>query len=162
MKYSTVIKCRCCSKKKLKNFFNFGSMCLSTEFPPINTKKISKIPMNVKICKNCKLVQLQHNYDLKKLYNKDYGYKSGVNHTMNKHLETITNEIEKIVKLKKKDIVLDIASNDGTLLKKYKNKNIIRFGIDPTIKKFRSNYPKNYLKYPGFFKKKNLRKNCKN
>ena len=161
MKYSTVKKCRCCGKKKLKNFFNFGSMCLSTQFPPKNTKKISKIPMNVKICKNCKLVQLQHNYDLKKLYNKDYGYKSGVNQTMNQHLEAITNEIENIVKFEKKDVVLDIASNDGTLLKKYKNKKITRFGIDPTIRKFRSNYPKNYLKYSGFFNKKIYKKIAK-
>ena len=146
MKYLSIKKCRCCHKKKLKNFFNFGSMCLSTEFPPINTKKSNKIPMNVKICQNCKLVQLQHNYDLKKLYNKNYGYKSGVNQTMNQHLETITKDIERIVEFKKRDIVLDIASNDGTLLKKYKNNKIVRFGIDPTIKKFRSNYPKNYLK----------------
>ena len=153
MKYLSIKKCRCCHKKKLKNFFNFGSMCLSTEFPPINTKKSNKIPMNVKICQNCKLVQLQHNYDLKKLYNKNYGYKSGVNQTMNQHLETITKDIERIVEFKKRDIVLDIASNDGTLLKKYKNNKIVRFGIDPTIKKFRSNYPKNYLKYSGFFKK---------
>ena len=77
-------------------------MCLSTEFPLVNTKKLNKIPMNVKICQSCKLVQLQHNYDLKKLYNKDYGYKSGVNRTMNDHLETITKDIEKIINFKKK------------------------------------------------------------
>ena len=38
--------------------------------------------------------------------------------------------------LKKNDIVLDIASNDGTLLKNY-NKNLIRVGVDPVIKKYR-------------------------
>ena len=154
MKYSTIKRCRCCNEKKLKNFFDFGSMCLSTEFPPINTKKLNKIPMNVRICQRCKLVQLQHNYDLKKLYNKNYGYKSGVNKTMNNHLETITRDIEKIINFKKKDVVLDIASNDATLLKKYKSNKIVKFGIDPTIKKFKSNYPKNYLKYAGFFDRK--------
>lgn len=154
MKYSTIKRCRCCKKKKFQNFFNFGRMCLSTEFPLVNTKKLNKIPMNVKICQSCKLVQLQHNYDLKKLYNKDYGYKSGVNRTMNDHLETITKDIEKIINFKKKDVVLDIASNDATLLKKYKNKKIVKFGIDPTIKKFKSHYPKNYLKYAGFFNRK--------
>ena len=49
---------------------------------------------------------------------------------------------------------MDIASNDATLLKKYKNKKIVKFGIDPTIKKFKSHYPKNYLKYAGFFNRK--------
>mgnify|MGYP006107356505 FL=1 len=153
MKYSRVKNCRCCNKNALKNFFDFGKMNLSTEFPIINAKKSKKIPMNVKICNNCKLIQLQHNYDLNQLYNKDYGYKSGVNLTMNQHLESITKDVEKIIKFKKKDIVLDIASNDGTLLKKYKNKYLVRFGIDPTISKFKLDYPKTYLKHAGFFSK---------
>jgi hypothetical protein len=154
MKYSIVKNCRCCNKKAFKIFYNFGKMNLSTEFPNVKTKKNNKIPMNVKICTNCKLVQLHHNYDLNQLYNKDYGYKSGVNQTMNLHLKSIVNDIEKIIKFKKDDVVLDIASNDGTLLKKYKNQKIIRFGIDPTIKKFSSCYPKKYLKFAGFFNKK--------
>jgi len=151
MKYSIVKNCRCCNKKSFKSFFNFGKMNLSTEFPVINSRKVKKIPMNVRICNNCKLVQLQHNYDLNQLYNKDYGYKSGVNLTMSQHLESITKDVEKIVKFKKKDIVLDVASNDGTLLKKYKNKNLVRFGIDPIINKFIQSYPSDYLKYSGFF-----------
>ena len=161
MKYSTIKKCRCCNKQKLKEFLNFGKMCLSTEFPPINTKKLNKIPMNVVICSDCKLIQLEHNYELKRLYNKNYGYKSGVNQTMNDHLESITRDIEKRVNLKSKDIVLDIASNDGTLLKKYKNKKTIKFGIDPTIKKFRSEYPKKFIVHPGFFDKRVYKKKVK-
>ena len=39
------------------------------------------------------------------------------------------------------------------MLKKYKNRKVIKFGIDPTIKKFQKYYPKNYLKFPGFFEK---------
>ena len=74
MKYSRVKNCRCCNKNALKNFFDFGKMNLSTEFPITNAKKSKKIPMNVKICNNCKLIQLQHNYDLNQLYNKD-GFK---------------------------------------------------------------------------------------
>ena len=50
--------------------------------------------MNVVICSDCKLIQLEHNYELKD-YNKNYGYKSGVNQTMNDHLESITRDIEK-------------------------------------------------------------------
>lgn len=161
MKYSIIKKCRCCNNKNLERFLNFGKMCLSTEFPPSGTKRSNKIPMDVIICKSCKLIQLRHNYELKKLYNENYGYKSGVNKTMNNHLKGITKDIEKIVKLEKNDLVLDIASNDGTLLKKYKNKNIIRFGIDPTIKKFKSEYPKNFLKHPGFFSKSAFEKKTK-
>ena len=161
MNYSIIKKCRCCNNKNLKRFINFGKMHLSTEFPSVNKKQSNKIPMDVIICKSCKLIQLRHNYDLKKLYDENYGYKSGVNKTMNNHLKGITKDVEKIVKFEKNDLVLDIASNDGTLLRKYKNKNIIRFGIDPTIEKFKSEYPKNYLKYSGFFSKNVFEKKTK-
>jgi hypothetical protein len=158
MKIKKISKCRCCDSKILKPFLNFGEMCLTTEFP--NNKKAfqDKIPMNLVICRNCKLFQLLHNYDLNKLYNKNYGYKSGINQSMTSHLESVTQDIEKIINFNKNDIVLDIASNDGTLLKKYKNKKIIRFGIDPTIKKFFNLYPKNFLKFSGFFNKQNYNK----
>ena len=77
------------------------------------------------ICKSCRLPQLLHNYNLKELYNEDYGYRSGINRTMINHLTGITKEIKKIVKFNTGDYVLDIASNDGTLLNFYKNNIII-------------------------------------
>ena len=49
---------------------------------------------------------------------------------------------ETIVKFKKGDYVLDIASNDGTLLKSYKLPKINYIGIDPTITQFKKFYPK--------------------
>jgi hypothetical protein len=157
MKIKKINKCRCCGSKKLNLFLDFGDMHLTTEFPTRKTNK-GKIPMKLMICQKCKLFQLLHNYDLNKLYNKDYGYKSGINESMNRHLESITQDVEKIINFTKNDIVLDIASNDGTLLKKYKNKKITRFGIDPTIKKFLNLYPKNFLKFPSFFNKESYNK----
>jgi hypothetical protein len=50
---------------------------------------------------------------------------------MHKALEDITKDIENKFELKKQDIVLDIGSNDGTLLRKYNNKNIIKVGVEP-------------------------------
>jgi hypothetical protein len=157
MKIKKITKCRCCGSKILKFFLDFGNMCLTTEFPNTRINQ-AKIPMKLMICQKCKLFQLQHNYDLNKLYNKNYGYKSGINQSMKNHLESITQDVERIINFKKNDIALDIASNDGTLLKKYKNKKIIKFGIDPTIKKYLNLYPKNFLKSQDFFNKKNYNK----
>ena len=152
MKIKRINHCRCCKSEKLIEFLDFGKMSLTTEFPKnINTSK--KIPMELIICSDCRLFQLRHNYELQKLYNENYGYKSGINKSMHNHLGDIAKQAEKKVRFNKKDIILDIASNDGTLLKKYKNRKAIKFGIDPTIKKFRNLYPKNYLKFSGFFEK---------
>ena len=105
------------------------------------------------ICKSCRLPQLLHNYNLKELYNEDYGYRSGINQTMINHLTGITKEIKKIVKFNTGDYVLDIASNDGTLLKSYKSSKINYVGIDPTITQFKKYYPKNYKTKAALFSK---------
>ena len=153
MKFTKINKCRCCSSNKLASYINFGNMSLTTEFPKKKIKNI--IPMNLIICKKCKLFQLLHNYDLKKLYNKDYGYKSGINKTMVKHLKSIFLDSKNKCELKKNDIILDIASNDGTLLKNFKLKGLKKIGIDPIVNKFKEIYNKQgILGYPGLFDKK--------
>ena len=55
-----------------------------------------------------------------------------------------------LVKLKAKDHVLDIASNDATLLNFYQ-KNIIKVGVDPLVNKYKRCYNKIDYKIPNFF-----------
>jgi hypothetical protein len=74
------------------------------------------------MCKKCKLVQLDRNFNPNYLYSYDYGYRTGINSTMTKHVEYVAKEAVKISKLKKNEYVLDIASNDGTLLNFYDRK----------------------------------------
>jgi hypothetical protein len=59
-----------------------------------------------------------------------YWYRSGINSTMTKELGNIVEEITSRVKFKKGDVWLDIACNDGTLLKQVPNQ-FIKLGIDP-------------------------------
>ena len=153
MKYNKIHRCRLCYSNKLKPLIDFGSICLSSAFPYKNLKYKKIIPMIFGICKNCRSVQLLHNYDLKALYNNDYGYRSGINQSMIDHLTNITNDIKKIIKFKIGDYVLDIASNDATLLKSYKFSKINYVGIDPTIKKYKKFYPKNFKTKSTLFSK---------
>jgi hypothetical protein len=59
-----------------------------------------------------------------------YWYRSGINATMTKELGNIVDEITSRVKLNEGDVWLDIACNDGTLLKQVPNK-CFKVGIDP-------------------------------
>jgi len=116
------------------------------------------------LCKNCHLVQLDRKFNPKYLYNLDYGYRSGINKTMSLHLNSITKKLNSIVKLKKNDHILDIASNDGTLLNSYKNKDVIKVGVDPILSKFKKFYKKIDIKIDSFFSKKKILEkipNCK-
>ena len=65
-------KCRICKKKKLTKLFSLGNLCFTGKFPSLN-QKIKKKPINLVICKNCELVQLGYNFDLRTL-DKNTGY----------------------------------------------------------------------------------------
>jgi 2-polyprenyl-3-methyl-5-hydroxy-6-metoxy-1,4-benzoquinol methylase len=66
------------------------------------------------------------------------------------HVNNVVKNLSKKTQLKKNDLVLDIASNDGSLLKFYK-KNIITFGIDPILQKYIKEYEKINYKIADFF-----------
>ena len=142
--------CRNCKKSKFYDLFSLGKISFTGKFAKNKKINIKKTPLDLVMCRKCKLVQLNHNYDLNYLYGPDYGYRTGINRTMNVHVKNITKILEKKVKLKSGDAVLDIASNDGTLLNYYKTK-YITFGIDPLIKKYRQNYHSIDYKVPSFF-----------
>jgi hypothetical protein len=111
-------------------------MSFTGKFPKDYNTNISKDFINLIMCKSCKLVQLDRNFNQKYLYDNNYGYRTGINTTMTEHVGAVVKEAIKIVNLKKDDAVLDIASNDGTLLSFYKN-NIVTVGADPLIKKYK-------------------------
>ena len=149
-----ISKCRICKKSFLKKLFSLGNMSYTGKFPAAN-QVIKRKPIDLMLCKNCELVQLGHNFDLKYLYGPDYGYKTGINKTMLDHVKKVVKILSNKVKLKSKDFVLDIASNDGSLLKFYK-KNVNTFGIDPIINKYKNDYKKINFKISDFFSSKKV------
>ncbi len=148
--------CRNCNSHNLTNLFTLGNISFTGKFSK-KKQLIKKAPLEIIMCNSCKLIQLAHNFNLKYLYGPDYGYRSGINKTMVNHLKNVVINLTKKVKLKPKDMVLDIASNDATLLKFYSN-NIITFGIDPLVKKYIKEYKKINFKISDFFSKKKVQK----
>ena len=152
-------KCRICKSSNLKELFSFGKLCFTGKFPS-KSQNIKKEPITLIICKTCELVQLGHNFDLNYLYGPDYGYRTGINKTMLNHVKKVVINLSKKTKVKKNDFVLDIASNDGSLLKYY-NKKINTFGIDPILEKYKNQYKNINYKIPDFFSAKKIMKMTK-
>ena len=142
-------ECRICKKTNIKKLFSLGNLCFTGKFPSIN-QEIKKEPIDLIICKNCELVQLGHNFDLKYSYGPDYGYRTGINKTMLEHVKRVVKYLSKKTELRKKELVLDIASNDASLLNFY-SKNVITFGIDPILEKYKKNYNNINYKIADFF-----------
>ena len=105
------------------------------------------------ICNNCKLLQLEHNFDANEMYGDNYGYMSSLNRSMISHLKMKALNLINKYKLKSNSNILDIGSNDGTFLDFF-NKKFNLFGCDPTIKKFSHLYRKDISKLPFFFSSK--------
>ena len=152
--------CRSCSGNKFKKLFSLGNLSFTGKFAKNSTVNIPKAELALVMCDDCDLVQLNNNFNLKYLYGPDYGYRTGINKTMTEHMRSVVSSVKKIANLKKKDAVLDIASNDGTLLNFY-SKSLFRAGIDPTIKKFSHYYKEIDSKIPDFFSEKAVRKKTK-
>ncbi|MBU3978670.1 class I SAM-dependent methyltransferase, partial [Patescibacteria group bacterium] len=127
-----IIECRSCKSKTLSNVFSLGKSYLS-DFVKNNIKP-PRYPLSLIMCKNCYLLQLKHTTPASLLYTDHYGYKSGINQTMNDELKDIVNKtLDKFEGTEGKLRVVDIGANDGTLLKNYP-KSFERIGVEP-IKK---------------------------
>jgi len=74
---------------------------------------------------------LRHTAPQELMYARFYWYRSGVTDTMKKALRDITEKIEAMMDLKAGDVVLDIGSNDGTLLRTYQVQGLVKVGVEP-------------------------------
>lgn len=126
-------QCRACNSSEFKDILSLGVQYLS-DFISGN-KKPEKYPLDIILCGNCNLLQLKHNVPQSLLYTERYGYKSGMNSTMQKELKEIVYKTINKLKTGMKNIVaVDIGANDGTLLSYYDDQ-VYKVGIEP-IKKF--------------------------
>ena len=149
--YQRIADCRMCYSADLTPVLDLGLQALTGVFPKTRTENVPAGPLALVKCGDCGLVQLEHNYTLSLLYGDTYGYRSGLNRSMVQHLENRVTEIRKRIHLVPGDAVLDIGSNDGTLLSMYAVPGLLRIGIDPSGLKFRQYYPEDAQLIPEFF-----------
>ena len=158
--------CRICGGTDLKPVIDLGTQALTGIFPRTINQKITSGPLALVRCNDenntnaCGLLQLRHSYDLDEMYGQNYGYRSGLNQSMIAHLKGIVRDIEAIANLKNNDFILDIGSNDGSLLSYYPEEQGLNLvGIDPTGEKFSEFYQKRINLIPAFFSSEMIKKN---
>ena len=125
--------CRSCRQSGLKPVLNLGQMPLSdgllTEAQL--TEKEDKYPLEVAFCPHCTLMQILETVTPEKLFCEDYPYYSSFTDTLLEHSrKNVLSLIEKC-KLGPDSFVVELASNDGYLLKNYVEKSVPCLGIDP-------------------------------
>lgn len=125
-------KCRICNSKTLYPFLSLGSMPIPNGFLQQSQLKEKEIfyPLEACVCNKCWLVQLTHVIPAEIMF-KNYLYIPSTSTTMLQHFKTLAEGTIKTYKLKSEDLVIDIGSNDGTLLGYFKEQEIKVLGIDP-------------------------------
>jgi len=161
MKVLKINKCRLCGSSNLVKILELGNQALTGVFPGSTSKEITVGPLNLVKChgnaSSCGLVQLEHSYELEEMYGDNYGYRSGLNKSMSRHLREKVDEILDLINLEDEDLIIDIGSNDGTTLGFFPEKfNLI--GVDPTAEKFRKYYRDDCKIVTKFFSKDNIEK----
>ena len=148
--YTEIKKCRICESSNLSTMLSLGEQYLTGVFPKSPGEDISSGPLDLSWCTNCGLLQMKQSYSLDEMYGDNYGYRSGLNASMVGHLTNKIHTLERLVKLNKNDLVIDIGSNDATSLKAYTG-NHRKVGIDPTGLKFKEFYSDEISLIPTFF-----------
>ena len=135
-------------------------------FPRSKDQPLTSGPLELVKCHSdsgdpvCGLLQLRQSYPLDEMYGQNYGYRSGLNRSMVEHLHGKVRGILGSIPLASGDLILDIGSNDSTLLQAYpQHLGLVLAGIDPTGVKFRQYYPPHVQLIPDFFSAQAVRDN---
>ena len=150
-----ISRCRICGNGDLVPLLDLGQQALTGVFPDSPGTAVTWGPLQLVRCAGgesevCGLVQLAHSYDLGEMYGDNYGYRSGLNPSMVRHLHAKVAKVLRRIELAPGDLVVDVGSNDGTTLAAYPD-SLLRVGIDPTASKFAGHYPAGSRFVPEFF-----------
>jgi NDP-4-keto-2,6-dideoxyhexose 3-C-methyltransferase len=141
---TAISSCRICGNSQLVTVLDLGEQALTGVFPREASAAITRGPLRLVKCSGrhgcCGLVQLAHTYNPSEMYGDNYGYRSGLNQSMVRHLRDKVAWLLARRPLQPGDLVLDIGSNDGTTLGFYP-KDVALLGIDPTSNKFKQFHP---------------------
>ena len=124
--------CRTCGSKNLKLILDLGKTALVNDFlkpEDVAGYKIS-LPLRVVLCPDCSLVQLADTVDPKILYS-HYAYVTSTSKTMDTHLNKMMTHLLSTGRLGAGSKVLEIASNTGVFLKKFKEQGCEVLGVEP-------------------------------
>ena len=148
--YKEIKKCRISDSENLIEILSLGNQYLTGVFPKNKNEKITIGPVDLVWCPDSGLLQMKQSYSLDEMYGDNYGYRSGLNESMVKHLQKKIKNLETLAKPTEKDLIIDIGSNDATSLKSYAG-SFRKVGIDPTGKKFKEYYTHDLILIPDFF-----------
>jgi hypothetical protein len=124
--------CRVCKTVLPKPFFDLGAMPLANSFLSAASEFAAEetFPLAVAGCPDCGLVQLDFVVPAERLY-RDYIYVSSTSEGVTAHADTLAASLIAQYGWTPADLVVEVASNDGTVLKAFQRRHVRVVGVEP-------------------------------
>jgi len=125
--------CRCCQKSSFVEVLDLGTQPVADRLVPQSHAGLPepRYPLAIVLCENCGLVQLTHAVPATELFCNDYPYFSSVSPELLAHAREHALSVIDRCKLTPASFAVEIASNDGYLLRNLVERGIPVLGIDP-------------------------------
>lgn len=127
-RFKRLTRCLCCNNEKLRLYADLGGQPLANSYHD-GTESQHEYPLEVNVCEDCFHSQLSIAVNPDLLF-KHYLYVSGTTTTLQDYFRSFVERVEQQYPQKKLR-VLDIASNDGSLLEQFAKKGHEVQGVDP-------------------------------
>ncbi len=124
--------CRICDSSEVETVLKLNDTPLEDQFVDESRKHIEQkvFPLELAICNNCGYVHLPHVINPEESYI-DYLYKSGVTAGLRSHYDEYAKDIVTKYKIKKDSLIVDLGSNDGSMLASFKRQKMNVLGVEP-------------------------------
>jgi hypothetical protein len=128
-----VDRCQVCDSEKLETVVFIGYLPPVNAMPAIGSRPAEQpaYPAEVLRCRNCQLVQIGLIVDPAILFPPTYPYTSGTTKILRENFAELSSEVAQLYPLKPTDLIVDIGSNDGTLLSNFTKTSRV-YGVEPT------------------------------
>ncbi|MEQ9619029.1 MAG: class I SAM-dependent methyltransferase [Deltaproteobacteria bacterium] len=133
MVYEEIQQCRSCGHKELDLVISFGETPLADRLltgDQLEDPEL-KVPLDLVFCPHCSLVQITETVSPEILFCQDYPYFSSTSDSLLRHSRENALELISSRSLDSKSLVIEVASNDGYMLRNFVENEIPVIGIDP-------------------------------
>jgi C-methyltransferase-like protein/methyltransferase family protein/putative zinc binding protein len=126
--------CQVCGHAPLDSVLSLGYMPPVNQMVPVGQvpRQLPWFPTTLLHCRNCELVQLGLAVDPVIIFPPEYPYTSGTTKLLRDNFADLQRESAAMLGLGDQDLVIDIGSNDGTLLSNFQKGGQRVLGIEPT------------------------------
>lgn len=119
--------------EEIEKFLDLGETPLANDLPKTRDQVQRRYPLQLGVCTECWLVQMMHTPPAEEVFGGDYTFYSGTSPALVRYHERYAERLIETHLGDESDLVVEVACNDGDLLRRFRNAGYRAVGIDPAI-----------------------------